>query len=191
MTSYAQKTGQTPSQVEGFESLEEAVANAWLVVEAVPENIEMKINVFAELASTTPGDCILVSNSSFYKSSEMLEKVPAGDKARILNMHYYMPPRVMAVELMTDGHTAEEIFPFLVERLKEAALIPYLVRRESTGFISNRLWAAVKREILMMLAEGVSVPEEIDSMWTHIFIEGGSQPCAIMDSKTTFDLLAL
>lgn len=84
MASYAEKTGQAPSQVEGFEPLEEAVANAWLIVEAVPENIEMKINVFGELATATPGDCILVSNSLYYETSEMLEKVPAGDKARIL-----------------------------------------------------------------------------------------------------------
>lgn len=186
MTSFAQKTGQAPGQVEGFESLEEVVSNAWLVVEVVPEKIEMKIDVFAELATVSPNDCILVSNSSSYKTSQMLDKVHAGAKARILNMHYYTPPRIMAVELMTNGHTAEGIFPFLIERSKEAALIPYHVRVESTGFMFNRLWASVKREILMMLAEGVSTPEEIDSLWTHIFIEGGSPPCAIMDSKTTF-----
>lgn len=172
--------------MEEFESLEDAVSNAWLVVEAVPEKIEMKINVFAELATAAPNDCILVSNSSSYKTSEMLDKVGSGAKVRIINMHYYMPPRIMTVELMTDGHTAEGIFPFLIERSKEAALIPYRVRVESTGLIFNRLWAAVKREVLMMLAEGVSVPEEIDSMWTHIFIQGGSPPCAIMDSKITF-----
>lgn len=98
-------------------------------------------------------------------------------------MHYYMPPRNMVVELMTDGYTADNIFPFLVERSKEAGTLPYVARKESTGFIFNRLWAAIKRETLNILAEGVSVPEEIDSMWNTMFNKGGSGPCRMMDSK--------
>lgn len=183
---YAEKTGRTPGQAEGVESLQEAVTNAWLVIEAVPEKLQLKIDTFAELAAVAPSDCILASNSSSYKTSEMLEKVPVDVRARILNTHYYMPPVCMIVELMTDGHTAEGIFPFLVERSKGAALIPYVARKESTGFIFNRLWAAVKREVLTILAEGVSVPEEVDSMWKHMFIDGGATPCAMMDSKYVF-----
>lgn len=183
---YAEKSGKTPGQAEEVESLEDAVTNAWLVIEAVPEKLQLKIDTFAELAVLAPSDCILASNSSSYKTSEMLEKVPADVKSRVLNTHYYMPPVCMIVELMTDGHTDEGIFPFLVERSKEAALIPYVARKESTGFIFNRLWAAVKREVLTILAEGVSVPEEIDSMWKNMFIEGGATPCAMMDSKFFF-----
>ena len=89
----------------------------------------------------------------------------------------------MIVELMTDGYTSPEIFPFMVERCKEAATSPYVARKESTGFIFNRLWAAVKREVLTILAEGVSVPEEIDSMWTELFLKGKSLPCRTMDGK--------
>ena len=182
-TMYAEKTGQTPGQAEEVESLEDAVTNAWLVIEAVPEKIQLKIDTFAELAAVAPGDCILASNSSSYKTSEMLDKVPADVRARVLNTHYYMPPVCMIVEFMTNGHTDEGIFPFLVERSKEAALIPYVARKESTGFIFNRLWAAVKREVLTILAEGVSIPGEIDSMWKHMFIEGCATPCAMMDGK--------
>lgn len=87
----------------------------------------------------------------------------------------------MIVELMTDGHTAETIFPFLVERQKEAGTLPYVARKESTGFIFNRLWAAVKRETLTILAEGVSTPEEIDSMWYEMMVKGGESPCRLMD----------
>lgn len=183
VASYAQKTGKVPGKAEAFEDMREAVADAWLVIEAVPEKIQLKIDTFAELDTLTPADCILASNSSSYKSSEMLEKVSAGRKTQILNMHYYMPPQCMIVELMTNGLTSQEIFPFMVERSKEAATSPYVARKESTGFIFNRLWAAVKREALTILAEGVSVPEEIDSMWTEMFINGGSTPCRTMDSQ--------
>jgi 3-hydroxyacyl-CoA dehydrogenase len=163
--------------------LREAVENAWLVIEAVPEKIQLKIDTFAELESLSPADCILASNSSSYRSSEMLEKVSESTMKRILNMHYYMPPKCMVVELMTDGHTKDEIFPFLTERCKEGNTLPYVARKQSTGFIFNRLWAAVKRETLTILAEGVSVPEEIDSLWTEMFVKGGSTPCKTMDGR--------
>lgn len=183
VASYAEKTGQKPGKYEAVENLADAVSNAWLVIEAVPEKIQLKVDTFAELEALTPTDCILASNSSSYKSSEMLAKVSNTTKTRILNMHYYMPPQCMVVELMTDGFTKQEIFPFMVERSKEAATLPYVARKESTGFIFNRLWAAVKREALTILAEGVSVPEEIDSMWTEMFLKGNGIPCKMMDSK--------
>ena len=181
--SYAAKTKQIPGSFEAFEDMKKAVENAWLVIEAVPEKLELKISTFAELEALAPEDCILASNSSSYKTSEIISQISDATKKRVLNMHYYMPPACMIVELMTDGHTSPEIFPFMVERSKEAATSPYVARKESTGFIFNRLWAAVKRETLTILAEGVSVPEEIDSMWNELFIKGKSLPCRTMDSK--------
>lgn len=183
LASYAQKTGKTPGKAAAFESMQDAVTDAWLVIEAVPEKIQLKIDTFAELDALTPADCILASNSSSYKSSEMLEKVSTARKTQILNMHYYMPPECMIVELMTSGFTTQGIFPFMVERSQEVATLPYVARKESTGFIFNRLWAAVKRETLTILAEGVSVPDEIDSMWMEMFTKGGLAPCRTMDSK--------
>ncbi|KAL7933904.1 hypothetical protein V8C35DRAFT_327384 [Trichoderma chlorosporum] len=182
VASYARKTGKTPGKAEAFEDMQAAVSDAWLVIEAVPEKIQLKIDTFAELDALVPADCILASNSSSYKSSEMLEKVSAARKTQILNMHYYMPPESMIVELMTDGHTTQDIFSFMVERSREAATSPYVARKESTGFIFNRLWAAIKRETLTILAQGVSVPEEIDSMWQEMFIKSGMAPCRTMDN---------
>ncbi|KAJ5529254.1 hypothetical protein N7527_002647 [Penicillium freii] len=179
---YSAKTNQVPGSFEAVEDMKQAVENAWLVIEAVPEKLDLKIATFAELEALTPEDCILASNSSSYKSSEMISQVSDSTKTRVLNMHYYMPPACMIVELMTDGYTSPEIFPFMIERCKEAATNPYVARKESTGFIFNRLWAAVKREVLTILAEGVSVPEEIDSMWLELFVKGGTLPCRTMDN---------
>lgn len=115
----------------------------------------------------------------------MLEKVQSETKARILNTHYYMPPQVMIVELMTDGYTHPEIFTWLYARHKEAALQPFIARKESTGFIFNRIWAAIKRECLTVMAEGVSDAEEIDQLWAIMF-GGQSQPCKMMDSECSW-----
>ncbi|OJD29360.1 3-hydroxyacyl-dehydrogenase [Diplodia corticola] len=164
----------------GFDSLTDTVANAWIVFEAVPERLSIKIDTFAELEAHAPPDALLCSNSSSYKSSEMLDKVSDATKRRILNTHYMMPPKNMVVELMTDGHTDPAIFPFLVERHREAGLKPYVARKESTGFIFNRVWAAIKREFLMIMDEGVSVPQELDEVWVEMF-GPKTVPCDMMD----------
>ncbi|KAK6613743.1 3-hydroxyacyl-CoA dehydrogenase [Botrytis cinerea] len=141
--------------------LAEAVKGAWNVIEAVPEKLQLKIDTFAELEKLCEQDALLVSNSSSYKTSEMLEKI---------------------VELMTDGETAEEVFPWYVEKLKEVGMHPIVAKRESTGFVFNRVWASIKRECLMILAEGVSTPEELDRVWVEMFGGGkGMGPCAMMD----------
>ena len=62
------------------------------MIEAVPEKLSLKIDTFAELEKLAPKDAILVSNSSSYKTSEMLDKVSAETKKRIINTHYMMPP---------------------------------------------------------------------------------------------------
>lgn len=181
--SYARKTNKTPGKFSTSTSLNEAVADAWLVIECVPEKLEMKTKIFGQLATLVRLDAILATNSSSYRSSEMLTEVPNDCKSRILNMHYYMPPACMVVELMTCGHTNPAIIEHLVERSREVGTLPYVAQKESTGFIFNRLWAAVKRETLTILAEGVSTPEEIDSMWAEMFLKGGSLPCKTMDCK--------
>ncbi|KAL3953062.1 hypothetical protein ACCO45_013005 [Purpureocillium lilacinum] len=97
-------------------------------------------------------------------------------------MHYYMPPGNRIVELMTDGETDERIFPFLVERLREIGMHPFVARKESTGLIFNRLWAAIKREVLNILAEEVSTPEEVERMWKEMYVNNHSGPVAMMDA---------
>lgn len=99
----------------------------------------------------------------------MLEKVSNDTKTRILNTHYMMPPTALIVELMTDGHTDPSIFPFLVDRHKEAGLHPITALKESTGFVFNRVWASIKREVLKVLQEGVSTPDQIDAVFKEMY----------------------
>lgn len=183
INAYAQKTKKDHGSFSTVDNLAQAAKDAWLVIECVPEKLVAKIQIFGELVTLVSQDAILATNSSSYKSSEMLEKVPDEGKKRILNMHYYMPPNTMIVELMTDGYTDPAIIEYLVHRSREVGTLPYVARKESTGFIFNRLWAAVKRETLTILAEGVSTPEEIDSMWSEMFVKAGSLPCKTMDGK--------
>ncbi|KAI5240958.1 3-hydroxyacyl-CoA dehydrogenase-like protein [Aureobasidium subglaciale] len=172
----------SPGKAIAFEDLEPAVKDAWTVIEAVPEKLQIKIDTFGDLAKMTKKDCLLASNSSSYKSGEMLEKVDDQTKKRVLNTHYMMPPDNRIVELMTDGFTDESVFPFYVERLKECGMSPIVAKKESTGFVFNRIWAAIKRECLTVLSEGVSTPEELDRVWVEMFSGGKAGPCAMMDA---------
>ncbi|KAJ5168031.1 uncharacterized protein N7482_003625 [Penicillium canariense] len=164
------------------EDLDSAVKDAWFVIEAVPEKLGLKISIFGELARKAPSDCILGTNSSSYKSSLMLDEVDANGRTRVLNVHYTMPPTTRTVELMTSTYTDEAIFPFLVTQHKNVGLLPAVARKESTGFIFNRLWAAIKRETIKILAEGVSDAEEIDTLWAEMFGDKKPGPCALMDA---------
>jgi len=80
---------------------------------------------------------------------------------------------------MTSGSTADRIFPLLEEELSKAGLHPVTALKESTGFIFNRIWAAIKREVLAVIQEGVASPETIDSIWKEQY---GSPigPCTMM-----------
>lgn len=175
-------SGASCGTYQTFTEIQPAVADAWLVIEAVPEKLPLKISTFAEVDTHSPADCIIVSNSSSFKSRLMLDEVRPARRQRAANMHFTMPPGIRTVELMTSGETAPQLFPFLTRVLDECGMIPVTARKESTGFIFNRLWAAIKREILFILAEGVSSAEEIDILWQNMFQTPSSlPPCRLMD----------
>ena len=147
----------------GAGSLEEALDGAWLVVESVPEKLEIKIPLWGEIDEAAPPDTIFATNSSSYPSRLMAENVR--DKRRLCNMHFYMPPEINAVDLMSDGVTDRGLLDTLLTVLPEFGVHPFEARRECTGFIFNRIWAAIKRESLAVVAEGVARPEDVDGMF--------------------------
>jgi 3-hydroxyacyl-CoA dehydrogenase len=184
MEEFSKLTGnkRTQATFSTVDAMESAVKNAWLVVEALPEKLDLKISMFGQLDQHAPHDCILASNSSSYKSRFMLDKVDPSRRRRVCNMHYYMPPGNNTVELMTCGETHEDVLPFLKSKLEDAGMTAAIARKESTGFIFNRLWAAVKRETLLIMAEGVSEPKEIDKLFLTMFKENPMGPCGMMDA---------
>jgi 3-hydroxybutyryl-CoA dehydrogenase len=170
--------GAAAGHVRGETDLAAAVNNAWLVVEAVPERINVKQEVFAKLDAIAPQDAILASNSSSYPSSQLIDQVARPE--RVLNMHYYMPPELPMVELMSCGKTDPAIIDFLMQRLPLYGLVPFRVQRESVGFIFNRIWAAIKRESLSVVEEGVANLEDVDRMF-NLFTAHQPSPFRLMD----------
>ena len=158
-----QLNGVVPGRVSATADVGDAVDNAWLVIEAVPERLELKRQVFGQLDELSPSDAILASNSSSYASRMFLDKVHRPE--RVLNIHFYMPPKQNAVDVMSCGKTDRDVIDFVMETLPRFSLYPFEAHRQSTGFIFNRIWAAVKRESLEVVAEGVSTPQDVDRMF--------------------------
>jgi len=153
----------SPGTVELFDELTPAVATAWLIVESVSEDLALKQRVFRDLDRLADADAILATNSSSYPSSRLIDAVEHPE--RLLNVHFQMPPELTAVELMSCGRTDAAVIDALVERLPRYGVVPFTVMRESVGFLFNRIWHATRRECLMVVAEGVSTPEEVDHIW--------------------------
>ncbi|GBG36799.1 3-hydroxyacyl-CoA dehydrogenase family protein [Mycobacterium montefiorense] len=144
-------------------SLDEALDRTWLAVESVPEKLDIKIALWGQIDQVAPAGTIFGTNSSSLPSRLMAENVH--DKTRLCNMHFYMPPDINALELMSNGQTDRGLLETLLTVLPEFGVHPFEVRKESTGFIFNRVWAAIKRESLAVVAEGVARPEDIDGMF--------------------------
>jgi 3-hydroxybutyryl-CoA dehydrogenase len=171
-------SGSRTGKVTAFDDLGEAVRGAWMVIEAVPERIDLKRKVFAQLDELADEDAILASNSSSLPTSQFVQDVKHPE--RVLNTHYQQPPELNSVELMSNGQTDESLIDALMKKIPQYGLVPFRVRRESDGFIFNRVWAAIKRECLMVVAAGVATPEDVDGMW-KIFTKPGIPPFRLMD----------
>ncbi|MBV8991879.1 MAG: 3-hydroxyacyl-CoA dehydrogenase family protein [Solirubrobacterales bacterium] len=170
--------GSRTGQVSLFDDLAQAVRGAWMVIEAIPERLDLKREAFGQLDAVADADAILASNSSSFPTSQLISTVKHPE--RVLNTHYQQPPDLNAVELMSCGKTDEALIDALVEKIAQYGLVPFRVRRESDGFIFNRVWAAIKRECLMVVEEGVAAPEDVDGMW-NIFTAPGIPPFRLMD----------
>lgn len=184
----AKVPGSSAGTIVPVDNLADALKGAWLVVESVPEELALKRDIFRQVDALAAPDAILASNSSSYASSEFADSVQ--NPARLLNTHFLMPPDINPVELMSCGQTDPAVIALLAERLPDYGLTPYLVRRESMGFIFNRVWAAIKRETLAVVAEGVATPQEMDGIFAQAFgIAYG--PCRLMDAVGLDVVLAI
>lgn len=134
-----------------------------LVIEAVPQRLEIKIPLWGEVDRLAPADAIFATNSSSYASRLMNKRIR--DKSRFCNLHFYLPPASNAADVMSDGETDRAVLDTLLRVLPEFDVHPLEARKESTGFIFNRVWAAIKRESLAVVADGVARPEDVDAMF--------------------------
>ena len=159
--------------------LPEAVRDAEIVIEAVVENLDVKREVFKQLDRLCDSSVILCSNSSSIKIS-YIENVTEHPE-RVLNMHFYgYPWRRSVLELMKGTKTSDGAIEKAREYAVSIDVTPLMVLKESTGFIFNRVWRAIKKECLTVADTGVASFEDVDRAWMSLYkTEAG--PFGLMD----------
>ena len=159
--------------------LEEAASDVDLVIEAVPELIKLKREVFGTLDKICDDRTILATNSSSIRVSKI--EGATGRLDRVLNTHFYNTPwRRSVVELMRGTRTSEETLERVRRFTESIGVTPLTVLRESTGFIFNRVWRAIKRECLHLVDAGVATFEDVDRIWMILY-EKEIGPFGMMD----------
>lgn len=157
----------------------EAVQGAGLVIEAVVERLDVKQEVFKRLDALCAPDVLIATNSSSIKVSNI--EVTTRHPERVLNLHFYgYPWKRRIVELMRGTSTSDKAMDAAQEFSHSIGVYPLMVLKESTGFIFNRVWRAIKKECLTVVDEGVASFEDVDRAWMTLYgTEAG--PFGLMD----------
>jgi 3-hydroxybutyryl-CoA dehydrogenase len=133
-----------------------------LAVESLPEDLELKAALLRPVAEESP-DAVLASNTSSLSIAALGEAI--GAPARTIGTHYWNPPLLMPLVELTPGErTAPEVVTLVRDALVALGKRPVLVEREVPGFIWNRLQAALLRECLWLVEEGVATPDTVDEV---------------------------
>ena len=144
--------------------LEEALRDSELVIEAVPEDLELKRKTFERLDTLAPPGAILATNSS----SLPISKIESATKRpeQCLNIHFYYPAiGHKMVDVMGGTKTTPEVIETVTAWIRSIGCVPLTVKKEILGFCFNRVWRAIKREALYMWAEGFVDFRDIDRAW--------------------------
>ncbi len=159
--------------------LTEAVQGAGMVIEAVVERLDVKREVFKKLDVLCDPGVVLATNSSSIKVS--LIEGATRHPERVLNMHFYGQPwRRRILELMRGTKTTDEALEVAKVFSYSIGVKPLIVLKESTGFIFNRVWRAIKKESLTVVDEGVASFEDVDRAWMSLY-DTDMGPFGLMD----------
>ncbi len=143
-------------------SLADAVAGVAWVQESVPERLEVKHKVLADIAAHAPADCVIASSTSGFKPSDLQSGVD--DAGRIVVCHPFNPVYLLPlVEVVPSDQTDTVIGERAVAILEEIGMRPLVVGKEIDAHIADRLLEAVWREALWLVNDGVAETHEIDA----------------------------
>jgi 3-hydroxybutyryl-CoA dehydrogenase/5-formyl-3-hydroxy-2-methylpyridine 4-carboxylate dehydrogenase len=143
-------------------TLEQAVRDADLVIETVPEKADIKEAVFRQIDAAVSKNCILATNTSGIPITRLQDGNSAPQ--RVIGMHWSNPPHVIPViEVIAGARTAHETVTWMVDTIRALNLLPVMVKKDIAGFVENRILYALLREAVDLVEQGVIGPEEVDT----------------------------
>ncbi|HUW47969.1 MAG TPA: 3-hydroxyacyl-CoA dehydrogenase family protein [Patescibacteria group bacterium] len=141
--------------------LKEAVSNADLIIEAIPENLELKKTTFKEVDGYAPSHAIIASNTSSVSITEMASATKRPE--RVCGMHFFNPPQLMKlVEVIRGARTSDETVETVLNIAHKMEKETVIVKKDSPGFIVNRILIPALNEAVALHWEGVADKEDID-----------------------------
>ncbi len=151
------------SRIKTTTNMAEATLDAQLVIEAIPEDLELKQKVFQDLDQLCPPQTILATNTSVISITEIAAK--ARNRGRILGTHFWNPPYMIPlVEVIKGKETSEEAVETTCHILKNAGKHPVKVMKDVPGFIGNRLQHALWREAISIVENGIADAASVDEV---------------------------
>ncbi len=145
--------------------LKQAVQNVDLVIEAVTENPPLKKAVLAEADKYAPPHAIIASNTSSISITEIGAATTRAEK--VCGMHFFNPPQLMRlIEIVRGLKTSDETVETIKQVSAKLGKESVLVKKDTPGFIVNRILVPALNEAVFLVAEGVADPEDIDKAIT-------------------------
>ena len=153
------------ARLDGHTDLALAVGEADLVIEAVPEVMSLKQEIFAQLSDLAPAHAILASNTSSLSLSEIASAAARPDQA--IGMHFFNPVHILKLlEIVVADQTADSTLA-IVQAVGERMQREMVVVKDSPGFASSRLGLCLGLEAIRMVEQGVASAEDIDRAMVH------------------------
>lgn len=150
------------SRIRTSTDLREAVSQADFVLEAIPEVLDAKRELFSHLDSYCAEDVILATNTSSLSITEI--SLAAGRPDRVVGAHFWNPAHLMPLVEVTKGErTSEETMDAACELMTRIGKVPARVLKDIPGGIGNRIQVAMWREAISLLDQGVASAEDIDN----------------------------
>ena len=159
-TSAAQKA-EWSGNLRAVNNLAEAVKDADLVIEAVPESMQLKQDIFAELERLAPSHAMLATNTSGLPISEIAQST--GCPERVVGMHFFNPVPLMSLLELVRHDTVSEETIVAAQSIGSAMGKTTIVVRDVPGFATSRLGVVLGNEAVRMLADGVASASDIDT----------------------------
>jgi len=145
--------------------LKEAVADADLIIEAVPENADLKKKMYKDVEKFCPEHAIIVTNTSSISITDLASGTKRPEK--FCGMHWFNPAQLMRlIEVIHGISTSDETIETIVEVSKRMGKEPIVVKKDIPGFVVNRIMDAALNEALYLVWRGVISPEEVDKAVT-------------------------
>ena len=174
-----EKWDEAAGRVTVTADLVECLKEADLVIEAVPEVLDLKRKTFAQMDELAPAHAILATNSSSIPISRIEDATKRPE--RCLNIHFYQPAvGFILCDVMGGTKTDPEVIETARRFIKSLDLIPLKVNKEILGFCFNSVWRAVKKQTLYMACNGFVDFRDIDRAWM-VFTGMPYGPFAMMD----------